>query len=166
MSSSRYQREAKSRVFSTLSEFPSISWKKRILLWFIPLAFFTVFFLYPFLRISALAFSQGNFSTLNLNIAVRVLGFTFYQAALSTLITLALGFPSAVLFARFDFWGKSTLRALTAVPFLLPTVVVAASFNSLLGPRGLLSSFSPLPSIPFTGALIAILIAHVFYNTT
>jgi thiamine transport system permease protein len=100
--------------------------------------------------------------------------FTFYQATLSTLITLLLGLPSAYLFARYDFPGKSILRTLTAVPFMLPTVVVAAGFNALLGPRGLVNTVFPpfdgaqgmLSSFNFIGTLTAILIAHVFYNTT
>ncbi|HSL43804.1 MAG TPA: iron ABC transporter permease [Anaerolineales bacterium] len=92
--------------------------------------------------------------------------FTFYQAALSTLLTLLLGLPSAYLFARYDFPGKSLLRALTAIPFMLPTVVVAAGFSALLGPRGVIPNLFPLSTFQFVGTLTAILIAHVFYNTT
>ena len=108
----------------------------------------------------------------NLQLAFHVLFFTFYQASLSTLLTLLIGLPSAYLFARFDFHGKSLLRALTTVPFMLPTVVVAAGFNALLGPRGwinlLLMHLFALngPPIQFVGTLGAILLAHVFYNTT
>ncbi|HLE90174.1 MAG TPA: iron ABC transporter permease, partial [Anaerolineales bacterium] len=81
------------------------------------------------------------------------------------LLTLLLGLPAAYLFARYEFRGKSLLRALTAVPFMLPTVVVAAGFNALFGPRGLIHAVFPA-SFPFVGTLWAILIAHVFYNTT
>jgi thiamine transport system permease protein len=35
--------------------------------------------------------------------------------------------------ARYDFRGKSLLMALTGIPFVLPTLVVAAAFNALLG---------------------------------
>jgi thiamine transport system permease protein len=49
---------------------------------------------------------------------------------------------------------------------MLPTVVVAAGFSALLGPRGLIHSLFPLSSFNFVGTLAAILIAHVFYNTT
>lgn len=52
---------------------------------------------------------------------------------------------------------------------MLPTVVVAAGFNALLGPRGwlnLLLADAGLPTIAFIGTFGAILIAHVFYNTT
>jgi len=62
--------------------------------------------------------------------------FTFYESILSTVLTLALGLPAAFLFARYNFIGKRFLRTLTAIPFMLPTVVVAAGFTALLGPRG------------------------------
>ena len=108
----------------------------------------------------------------SLKIAADSLGFTLYQATLSMLLTLVVGFPSAYLFARYDFRGKSILRALTAVPFMLPTVVVAAGFNALLGASGwlnivLMSAFNlETPPINILYSLNAILLAHVFYNTT
>jgi thiamine transport system permease protein len=101
-----------------------------------------------------------------------VLWFTVWQAALSTLLTLLVGLPGAYLFGRFAFRGKSLLRALTGIPFVLPALVVAAAFQSLLGPRGWLNlglqtAFDlPSPPIQFANTLAAILLAHVFYNTT
>jgi len=138
----------------------------RLLLWFLPLSFLIVAFFYPLSRILTLTFDRTALTTANLLLTTRVLLFTFYQATLSTLLTLVLGLPSAYLFARYDFRGKSLLRALTAVPFMLPTVVIAAGFSALLGPRGLLHTIFPLASFNFIGTLTAILIAHVFYNTT
>jgi thiamine transport system permease protein len=134
-------------------------------------AFLLVFFFVPLSKILFLTLSPSTLTLENLHNTQYVILFTFYQAALSTILTLALGIPSAVLFARYNFRGKSILRALTAVPFLLPTVVVAASFNSLLGPRGLLSSFHsfffPISSFTFhPSPFILILLAHVFYNAT
>jgi len=142
------------------------SWLSRLLLWLFPLAFLLVFFFFPLSKILGLTLSLESLTTENLNIVYRVLRFTFYQAILSTLLTLLIGLPSAYLFARFDFPGKSILRALTAVPFMLPTVVVAAAFNSLLSSRGLIHSLFPLSSFQFIGTLTAILLAHIFYNTT
>jgi thiamine transport system permease protein len=58
------------------------------------------------------------------------------------------------------------------LPFILPTVIVAAGFNALVGPNGwlnllLVSMFKlSTPPIHFLGTFGAILIAHVFYNTT
>jgi thiamine transport system permease protein len=143
----------------------------RVLLWFFPLVFLGVFFFYPLIRIFTLSLRPSLLLQADtLRITYYALRFTFYQAVLSTLLTLLLGLPSAYLFARYDFRGKPLLRALSAVPFMLPTVVVAAGFNALLGPRGwltvLLHPLAPLSSFQFTGTLTAILVAHVFYNTT
>lgn len=138
----------------------------RVWLWLPPLVFLGLFFFYPLGRILATTFDSAVLTPDNFHITFSALRFTLYQAALSTLLTLLLGLPSAWLFARFDFPGKSLLRALTAVPFMLPTVVVAAGFNALLGARGLISSLFPLASFQFSNTLTAILTAHVFYNTT
>src|SRR6476469_3756121 len=141
-------------------------WLGRIALWLLPLLFLLIAFFYPLSRILLLTFDPQTITPENILLAFRVLVFTFYQAILSTLLTLLLGLPSAYLFARYDFRGKSLLRALTAVPFMLPTVVVAAGFSALLGPRGLIHTLFPLSSFNFVGTLTAILVAHVFYNTT
>jgi thiamine transport system permease protein len=141
----------------------------RFLLWLLPLSFLAVSFFVPLSRILALTFNVNTFTTENLQLAYRVLLFTFYQAILSTLLTLLLGLPSAYLFARYDFRGKSLLRALTAVPFMLPTVVVASSFSAIFGARGLFSLLFPLLRDSFIlhpPAFTLILLAHVFYNTT
>ena len=85
------------------------------------------------------------------------LWFTTWQALLSTLLTVLLGLPGAVLFARYDFWGKRLLRSLFTLPFVMPTVVAAIGFLALVGPRGLLG-------VNLRGTLLLILLAHVFYN--
>ncbi len=137
--------------------------------------FLGLFFFYPFGRIlyEGLRWPvEQRIGAGEWKIILSVTGFTFYQAFLSTLLTLAVGLPAAYLFGRYRFWGKSWLRLLTAIPFMLPTVVVAAGFNAFLGPRGwlnlglmrLLGLSSP--PVAFLGTLEAILLAHVFYNTT
>ena len=88
---------------------------------------------------------------------LKRLAFTTYQALLSTLITVLLALPSALLFARFDFRGKRVLRSAFTIPFVMPTVVAAIGFLTLLGPRGLLS-------VDLRDTLAIILFAHVFYN--
>jgi len=144
----------------------------RWILWLLPLSFLILFFFLPLGRILALILSPSALTLGNLQLTLEVLGFTFWQATLSTLLTLLLGLPAAYLFARFEFGGKSLLRVLTAVPFMLPTVVVAAGFNALLGPRGWVNLILMRglglehPPVPFMGTLGAILLAHVFYNTT
>jgi len=142
-----------------------LSANSRILLWILTLLFLLSFFFFPLFKILALTFNLDTLADFDNLLVVRdSLLFTFYQAALSTLLTFALGLPAAILFAKFDFPSKSLLRALTAVPFMLPTVVVAAAFNSLLGERGLLATTFNLQ--PSTFNFILILIAHTFYNTS
>lgn len=148
---------------------------QTLLLWVLPLAFLLIFFYQPLLAIFRLVFSaqfsQG-WKLFRWSQITKPLAFTLYQATLSTVLTLILGLPAAYLFARFDFAGRKFLRVLITIPFILPTVVVAAAFNTLLGPRGwlnlgLMSLFNlSTPPINMLNSLSAILLAHIFYNTS
>jgi thiamine transport system permease protein len=99
-----------------------------------------------------------------------VVWFTVWQATVSTLLTLAVGIPGAYVFARLRFRGRALLRAAVMVPFVLPTVVVAAAFLALLGPSSPLNVASvallgdAAPQVDLRRTLTAILIAHVFFN--
>jgi len=81
----------------------------------------------------------------------RVVWFTLWQAVVSTLATLLVGFVPAYVLARFLFAGRAAVVAAVTVPFMLPTVVVGAAFLALL-PRSL------------HGTATAVIIAHVFFN--
>ena len=100
------------------------------------------------------------------------LGFTLFQAVLSTLLTVIVGFPIAYSFSHFEFKGKGFFQIAVTLPFILPTVVVAAAFNSLLGANGWLNLlFMRLfalqnPPIQLMNTIWIILLAHVFYNTS
>jgi thiamine transport system permease protein len=146
-----------------------------VLPWLAPGLFLALFFFYPLGSILWLglhsAFVGGAIGSM-VSPTFQIFIFTVYQALLSTLLTLAVGLPSAFLFSKYSFRGKASLRLLTAIPFMLPTVVVAAGFNALLGGRGWINLMAmrlfhlSSPPIPFLGTLGAILLAHVFYNTT
>jgi len=154
--------------------------KSRLaLLWAGPLVFLGLFYIYPLGSILRASLARGDIGTAASIVkavaspaVLKVLWFTIWQAALSTLLTLLFGLPGAYLFARYEFRGKAFLQALTGIPFVMPTLVVAAAFNALLGPRGLVNIALmnwlglPSPPIQFTNTLTAILIAHIFYNTT
>ncbi len=145
---------------------------RALLLLALPLLFFALFFFYPLVSILRLSLSSaGEAAPFTLGAILRPLWFTLWQAILSTMLTFAVGLPGAYLFAHFEFRGKRLLRALTTLPFVLPTVVVAVAFNALLGPRGWLNlglmavGGLSAPPIQFVNTLWAILAAHVFYNT-
>jgi thiamine transport system permease protein len=146
-------------------------------IWFlvIPLIFMGAFYFFPLGKLVSLSFSQANSAInkpINWQIISGAAGFTFLQAGLSTILTILLGLPAAYLFGRFNFPGKNALRIASTLPFILPTVVVAAGFNALIGPKGwlnlalmgILSTSEPVINIQNT--LGAILLAHVFYNTS
>ena len=80
-----------------------------------------------------------------------VLWFTLWQALVSTLLTLAIGFVPAYVLARYRFVGRRALLALVTVPFMLPTVVVGAAFLALLPTN-------------WHGTARAVVVAHVFFN--
>lgn len=149
----------------------------HLLLVALPLAYLLLFYFYPLASVLALSMApQGSLdlaalgSLVRTSYYLRTLWFTTWQAALSTLFTVALGLPGAYVFARYIFPGKSLLEALITVPFVLPTVVVATAFTALLGPRGWLNvGLMRLldlerPPLDLQGTLAAILLAHVFYN--
>ena len=141
----------------------------------IPLVFLVAFYFFPLGKLVALALSQAasTFGTqINWQIISGASGFTFFQASLSTILTILLGLPAAYLFGRFNFSGKNILRIASTLPFILPTVVVAAGFNAMIGPRGWLNLVLmdilniSRPVINIQNTLAAILLAHVFYNTS
>lgn len=149
----------------------------------LPLVFLLLFYFYPLISILTLSFApEGQFSLEPLGKLfglsggtpryLETLWFTTWQAALSTLLTVALALPGAYVFARYDFPGKSLVQALTTVPFVLPTIVVSLAFTALLGPRGLVNlALMRLleleqPPLNLQHTLVIILLAHVFYNYT
>ena len=153
---------------------------KRLLL-LPPLAFLAVFFFYPLLVI----FARGVAPAGNLDLSAfgtiigsafyrDTLWFTVWQATVSTLLTVLVALPAAYVFARFTFRGKTLLHALTTIPFVLPTVVVAAAFSALIGPRGWVNealkrllnvNYAPIDMLR-ENTIWIILLAHIFYNFT
>lgn len=142
----------------------------------VPLLFLALFFFYPIAEILRQGLAEGGrldlapFAALWAPYYTRLLAFTTGQALLSAVLTLLAGLPAAYVFARHSFPGKTLLRALTTIPFVLPTMVVAAAFTALAGPRGLLNTWLmgafglESPPIDLQHTLALVLIAHVFYN--
>jgi len=173
---SRGAEEQGSRLFTTRhSPFAFLPLASCLL----PLAFLLLFYFYPLASILGLSFApEGHLDLSALEKLVqtryylRTLWFTIWQATVSTLLTVGLALPGAYVFARYEFPGKSLVQALTTVPFVLPTIVVAVAFSALLGPRGLINQalmgFLGLahPPLELQHTLAIILLAHVFYNYT
>ncbi len=143
----------------------------------LPLAFLALFFFYPLGAILARGLApDGTLDASGLRefladaYYLRVLWFTTWQATLSTVLTLAAALPLAYMLAHYRFPAQNLVRALMTIPFLMPTLVIAAAFTALFGPRGWLntllqSAFAlDAPPLALLDTVWAILFAHVFYN--
>lgn len=126
-------------------------------LYLLPILFFLVFYFYPLASIVQISFTQGETSSLFASLTaprtLRIAWFTLWQAVVSTLLTLVIAIPSAYIFARYHWRGKRLFRTLITLPFVLPTVVVAAAFTALFGQY-------------LRHTIWLILFAHVFYNVS
>jgi thiamine transport system permease protein len=145
----------------------------------IPVFFIAFFLLYPLGRVLWLGLrpiAQGGFASLA-EIARdtglgSLLATSLAQALISTGLTLAVGLPAAYVFGNFDFPGKTALRTLLSIPFVLPTVVAASAFVTLIGSGGVLEKIvrhltgNGEARIDLVRTLPAVLIAHVFFNVS
>ena len=128
----------------------------------VPAVFFLIFYFYPlagiflksFCKIGPTGFEFVDFSFLNKVFSstrlLKVIWFTFWQAGVSTLLTLICALPCAFVLSHYAFKGKKLIKILSSIPFVLPAIVVAAAFQACFGE-------SKYP-------LLLIFLAHVFYN--
>ncbi|GAK60421.1 maltooligosaccharide ABC transporter, permease component [Candidatus Vecturithrix granuli] len=154
------------------------SYRTFFVLSLFPLTFLIIFFYFPLLSILKEGFwdAPGHLTVQYLLATIkdpynrRVILFTLKQAVLSTGLTFVLGFPGAYLAAKFTFPGKSLLKAITTVPFVLPSIIVSLGFVLLFGNNGalnkaLMAIFDlQTPPLRILYSLKAIVLAHAFYN--
>ncbi len=131
----------------------------------VPLVFLAAFFVLPVSGIVARGFVQdgsldvgGVLEVLGRSRVHRVVWFTLWSATLATAVTVLVGVPVSYVLHRLEFPGRQVLRALVAVPFVLPTVVVGVAFRTLLSESG------PLGGLGLDGTATAIIAALVFFN--
>jgi thiamine transport system permease protein len=143
-----------------------------------PAAFLLLFFYFPLgsVLVGGLTDRSSRFSLgivaslLGDPYYLRIIGFTVWQAILSTVLSVLMGLPGAYLLARYDFRGKHLIQALTTVPFVLPSIIVVLGFVRFFGNNGILNrllmSLFHLeePPLRILYSLQAILLAHAFYN--
>lgn len=153
-----------STTFVSMTPYPAMA--VLVALFFVPLAFTLS---QAFLKDGKLSFSVIS-AVFSKPYNLKVIGFTFRQAALSTLISLLIGLPGAWIMARFSFRGKKILRAICTVPFVLPPILVVLGFVMLYGNSGflnkaLMSLFGlSEPPLRILYSYKAIILAHSFYN--
>lgn len=133
----------------------------------VPVAFLGLFFMWPLVTVLARGLivdghldAAGMMDVLTQPRTTRVVLTTLWLATLGTVGSVLIGVPAAYALFRLRWRGQRVVRALATVPFVLPTVVVAAAFSALLRPSGLLGP------LRIDQSVIAIAAALVFYNVT
>ena len=128
----------------------------------VPVAFLAVFFAWPLLVVLGHGLrgtgAADAWDVLSSHATTDAIVTTLLLATAGTVGSLALGLPGAYVLHRLRWRGQRAIRALVTVPFVLPTVVVAAAFTALLGRRG------PLGWLGIEQSATAIALALVFFN--
>lgn len=103
----------------------------------------------------------------------KVIWFTFYQALLSTALTIILALPGSYLLSRYSFPGKRVILAASLVPFVIPSLVLAVGLIAIFGWSGSMNGLTgmieglvnvEITRIDLVGTRTIILIGHIFFN--
>lgn len=105
----------------------------------VPIAFLTVFFLYPTFSLILRGFVAENgewdlsgfAQVLTKSRVWRAIRYTLLLSTVATALSLILALPTSWTLYRLQFPGRALLRGIVAVPFVLPSVVVGVAFRSL-----------------------------------
>ncbi|WP_240930662.1 iron ABC transporter permease [Isoptericola sp. BMS4] len=136
----------------------------------LPLAFLGVFFAWPVVALVVQGFVaedgaggrvldlSGFAEVLSRPRTWRLVGQTLGQATAGTALAVLLGVPGAYVLYRCRFPGRTLVRGLVTVPFVLPTVVVGVAFRALFAPGG------PLGALGLEESFAGIVVALVFFN--
>lgn len=100
----------------------------------------------------------------------RIISFTLLQALFSTAAALLIGLPGAFLLSHYRFRGRFIIRAVSSIPFVLPSIIVVLGFVVFFGNNGYLNTLLmqlfrlDKPPLRILYTFKAIILAHGFYN--
>jgi thiamine transport system permease protein len=133
----------------------------------IPLLVLGVFFVLPVWGMISRGFVQdghldlgGVLDVLTRPEIQRAVWFTLWTSTVATAIAGLLGLPAAYVLHRVAIPGRTWIRAVLVVPFVLPTVVVGVAFEQLIGDSG------PLAFLGVGTGPLAIVAGLVFFNAS
>lgn len=81
-------------------------------------SFVLIFLLFPLVNLTNIAISQSNLTSLSGMIPLSIIGFTYLQALLSTVLAGCVGVPLAIFCADNEFFGKKYSSDYVKSPFL------------------------------------------------
>jgi thiamine transport system permease protein len=133
----------------------------------VPLAVLAVFFVLPVSGMVGKGFAPegqldvgGVVDVLTRPEIQRAIWFTVWTSTVATLLACGLGLPAAYALHRVAIPGRTWIRAVLVVPFVLPTVVVGVAFELVIGDSG------PLSFLGLDGSPVAIVAGLVFFNAS
>jgi len=97
----------------------------------------------------------------------HVISFSFYQAALSTSLSIGLAIPLARAFSRREFAGKQLIIKLFNLSLVLPIIIAIFGIVAVHGKNGWVNQLLALFNIEtghYIYGLTGILLAHLFFN--
>jgi len=112
----------------------------------------------------------GEISVLRNSALFNITLFTFKQAFLSVLVSLAIGLPGAWFIGNSRSRFTPILKTLTAIPFAMPSILVVLGFVLFFGNSGWVNRI--YGTLPFSGEQplrilykpLAVILAHGFFN--
>jgi len=93
----------------------------------------------------------------------RAIQNSLLQGGLSAALAMAVGYPVGLMIGRYAWPGRSLVRSLLLIPFLLPSLIVVLGVQDLFGARGLVSSSVP-PLGLFGSGVPGIVGANLLFN--
>ena len=129
-------------------------------------------FLLPLYFVFSRAFSEGPemaLKTLLDSYTWRLLGFTVYQAFLSSIISVSLTLPVALFFSNYSFFGRKAILTMCDTAFALPSILAVLGFVVWYGNNGILNSILISlglveKPIKFLFSFPSVILAHVYLN--
>ncbi|TDO98260.1 thiamine/thiamine pyrophosphate ABC transporter permease [Marinomonas balearica] len=91
----------------------------------------------------------------------RLIRFSFLQALLSAVISIAIAVPVASCLYHRHFWGRRFLLNLFAISMVIPAIIAILGIVMVYGRNGVLSDVADIFGLY---GLFGILLAHVFFN--
>ena len=137
----------------------------------IPFFFILLAFYLPLINLFSTGVSIAYFKEfLSKPYYLRIFVFTLKQAFLSSFFSVVPAIAGAYFLSHYSFPFKKPIKAITAVPFVLPPILVVLGFVLLFGNNGLINrtlmSIFSLEESPLKilYSFRAIILAHVFFN--
>ncbi|MBO5606560.1 MAG: iron ABC transporter permease [Treponema sp.] len=127
-------------------------------------------FAIPYAKAVIPAFGSSHTTGYSAARIISIIWYTFKEAFISTLISVAIGVPAAYFVSQKKFPGREFLLSLGAIPLCIPPLIVALGYIATFGMNGIFNRFLMTtfklenPPLQFLYSFWGIVITQGFYN--